>query len=66
LNETIFILFFFGKKFFEGFLMGIVLRIIISIIIRIDMTLGGAIRTGLVIGALYSIVTFIVLQSIPI
>ena len=37
-------------KFAEGFLIGVVLRCLVSLFFRVDMTVGGLIRTAAVIG----------------
>ena len=64
--EWMFILGFFGKKFFEGFLMGVMVRVFISILFRIDMTIGGVFRTGLFFGGAYTLLTFLVLQTMQV
>ena len=42
-------------KFAEGFLMGVILRTLVSLIFKIDMTAKGIIRTGIVVGLIYTI-----------
>lgn len=53
-----FVAWFFIIAFFKGFGMGCIMRLIISILFKTDMSFGGLIRSGFVVGLIYSILTF--------
>jgi hypothetical protein len=58
-----FVIWYFGKKFVEGFLIGVVIRMIFAVLLRSTPTFKGVFNTGMVIGILYTVAYYYVIAT---